>query len=84
MSKETYWRKFLNKSRGKAAVEVDDAGDGYIELSITDCRRAINLEFYVDRDNPEKSAKELKHKLSVLRTALDKVEAQIDKYLSKA
>jgi len=81
MSKETYWRKFLNKSKGKAVVEV--AGDAYIELSITDCRRAITLEFYVDRDNPEKSAKELKHKLSVLRTALDKVEAQIDKHLSK-
>ena len=67
MSKKTYHvRKFLNKNKGTAAIEIDSGVTHYSldgSVEITDCNRKISLDFYF-RDDA--SFKDKTNKLNIL------------------
>ena len=78
MNKEyKYFRTFLNKDKGLAAVEVA-VEDNYGSLDISDCTRKISLDFSTDTPRGKKvSAADkarVRAKINKLREALDFLE----------
>ena len=66
MKKTFHSRKFLNKSAGMAAIELDGSYSDYsfdCTIAISDCNRRIDLDMYMW---DEKSVKEKQNKLDLL------------------
>ena len=54
--KKYYKRVFLNKGKGVALVEIDDDGEGYGSVKITDCNRNITLSCPTYSDKEKKNS----------------------------
>ncbi len=69
-----YSRKFLNKTRGTATVEIDGNSSSWhisMDVAISDCNRKICLEFYA---NNSKEIKDKIAKLDLLISELNKAK----------
>jgi len=77
---EYYSRKFLNKKKGMAAIEiVGDRGNrkpaAYhtdATVTITDCTRQITLDFYLDAKYSKRNIPDTLNKLDILIDELTK------------
>jgi hypothetical protein len=78
VSKEyKYFRTFLNKDKGLAAVEVA-VEDNYASLDISDCSRKVSIDFSTTTTRGKKVSNadkvRIRAKLNKLRYALDFLE----------
>lgn len=82
-------RKFLNPKYGLAGIQyyVEDGGVGSTgveaEFTISDCYKAVTLEFWVDANRPNDLAN-MRKKLSSLKEMVAKFEEDYMKAVSKA
>lgn len=77
-----YSRKFLNKKKGMAAIEIVGSGKTTIDkgksyftdasVTISDCHRQVSLDFYLDAEYSKKYIPDTLKKLDILIDELTK------------